>query len=84
MTKYQLFGGFINFNGSTLNYRQFPTSGDHTEISAQLFLGKEKFYPGTANTTQPYENKYQSFGTIDICCCCLIFTFYLFNDFTDC
>jgi NTE family protein len=60
MTKYQLFGGFINFNGSTLNYRQFPTSGEHSEISAQLFLGKEKFYPGTANTTQSYENKYQS------------------------
>lgn len=60
MTKHQLFGGFINFNGSTLNYRQYPTTGDHTELSAQLFIGKEKFYPGEASTTQTITNNFQS------------------------
>jgi NTE family protein len=51
-TKYQLFGGFINFNGSTFNYRQFPTKGTHTELAAQIFLGTEKFFPDDANTGQ--------------------------------
>jgi NTE family protein len=59
VTKYQLFGGFINFNGSTLNYRQYPTKGEHSELSAQIFLGKEKFYPG-ANTTQLASNNFHS------------------------
>ncbi len=43
---YSLFGGSISFNGSTLNSRQFPTQGTHEELVAQIFTGKEFFYPG--------------------------------------
>ena len=43
---YTLFGGSISFNGSTLNSRQFPTQGTHEELVAQIFTGKEFFYPG--------------------------------------
>lgn len=59
-SKYQLFGGFINFNGSTLDARQFPTNGTHDELVAQIFSGKEKFYPGSANTSQKASSQYQS------------------------
>jgi NTE family protein len=60
MTKYQLFGAFINFNGSTLNYKQYPTKGMHSELISQYFSGKEKFFPGSANTTQQCSSKYIS------------------------
>jgi NTE family protein len=56
-TKYQLFGGFINFNGSTLNYRQYPTKGSHNELVAQIFIGREKFFPGNT-TTQVRSNQF--------------------------
>lgn len=46
---YSLFGGSINFNGSTLNSRQFPTQGAHEELVAQIFTGKECFYPGESS-----------------------------------
>lgn len=43
---YKLFGGSISFNGSTMNARQFPTQGTREELVAQIFTGKECFYPG--------------------------------------
>lgn len=43
---YNLFGGSISFNGSTMNARQFPTQGSHEELVAQIFTGKECYYPG--------------------------------------
>lgn len=46
---YSLFGGSISFNGSTLNSRQFPTQGAHEELVAQIFTGKERFYPGESS-----------------------------------
>ena len=46
---YSLFGGSISFNGSTLNSRQFPTQGAHEELVAQIFIGKECFYPGESS-----------------------------------
>ena len=46
---YSLFGGSISFNGSTLNSRQFPTQGVHEELVAQIFTGKECFYPGESS-----------------------------------
>ena len=46
---YSLFGGSISFNGSTLNSRQFPTQGAHEELVAQIFTGKEGFYPGESS-----------------------------------
>ena len=46
---YSLFGGSISFNGSTLNSRQFPTQGAHEELVAQIFTGKECFYPGESS-----------------------------------
>jgi NTE family protein len=59
-SKYQLFGAFINFNGSTLNYKQYPTKGTHTELISQYFSGREKFFPGSSNTTQPRMSKFHS------------------------
>ena len=46
---YSLFGGSISFNGSTLNSRQFSTQGAHEELVAQIFTGKECFYPGESS-----------------------------------
>ena len=46
---YSLFGGSFSFNGSTLNSRQFPTQGAHEELVAQIFTGKECFYPGESS-----------------------------------
>lgn len=46
---YSLFGGSISFNGSTLNSRQFPTQGAHEELVAQIFTGKDCFYPGESS-----------------------------------
>lgn len=46
---YSLFGGSISFNGSTLSSRQFPTQGAHEELVAQIFTGKECFYPGESS-----------------------------------
>ena len=46
---YSLFGGSISFNGSTLKSRQFPTQGAHEELVAQIFTGKECFYPGESS-----------------------------------
>lgn len=43
---YKLFGGSISFNGSTMNARQFPTQGTREELVAQIFTGKECYYPG--------------------------------------
>ncbi|WP_455584336.1 patatin-like phospholipase family protein [Bacteroides sp.] len=49
---YKLFGGSISFNGSTLNSRQFPTQGAHEELVAQIFTGKECFYPGESENNK--------------------------------
>ena len=43
---YHLFGGGVSFNGSTLNARQFATQGYREALVAQVFVGKERFYPG--------------------------------------
>lgn len=59
-SRYDLFGGFINFNGSTLDYRQFPISGQHEELVAQIFSGTENFFPGTTNVTQNNSSKHQA------------------------
>lgn len=45
-SEYVLFGGSISFNGSTLNARQFPIQGSREELVAQIFMGKERFFPG--------------------------------------
>ena len=51
-SEYSLFGGSISFNGSTLNARQFSTQGSHEELVAQIFTGKERFYPGETSDTK--------------------------------
>ena len=51
-SEYSLFGGSISFNGSTLNARQFSTQGSHEELVAQIFSGKERFYPGETSDTK--------------------------------
>jgi len=45
-SKYNLFGGSISINGSTLNSRQYPTQGYEEYLTAQIFTGKEKFRAG--------------------------------------
>lgn len=45
-SSYRLFGGSISFNGSTLNSRQYPTQGTREALVAQIFTGREYFYPG--------------------------------------
>ena len=45
-SRYDLFGGSISFNGSTLNSRQYPTQGYKEALVAQIFMGRERFYPG--------------------------------------
>ncbi len=45
-SSYRLLGGSISFNGSTLNSRQYPTLGAREALVAQIFTGKEYFYPG--------------------------------------
>lgn len=51
----------------------------------QLFQQSKK--PLIKFSTQPtayiYENQYQSFGTIDISCCYLIFIVYFFDNLPD-
>lgn len=46
-SNYVLFGGSISFGGSTLNVKQFATEGGKDALIAQIFTGKEKYFPGT-------------------------------------
>lgn len=55
-SKYNLFGGSINVNGSTLNLRQFPTQGSREALIAQIFTGTEYYYPAE-NTTNKKNNR---------------------------
>ncbi|NDW12936.1 patatin [Bacteroides sp. 214] len=41
---YNLIGGSLSINGSTLNARQYATKGYREEITAQIFTGNEKYY----------------------------------------
>lgn len=43
---YKLLGGAIGFYGSTVNARQYATRGYYEKLIAQVFTGKERFYPG--------------------------------------
>lgn len=43
-SSYFIYGGSLYFGGSTLNSRQFPTSGIREEVIAQVFGGVETFY----------------------------------------
>lgn len=45
-SRYNLLGGSISFNGSTLNARQHPTQGYREALIAQVFTGREYFYSG--------------------------------------
>lgn len=45
-SRYTLFGGSVSINGSTLNSRQYATSGYHEALVAQIYTGKEKYHPG--------------------------------------
>lgn len=45
-SRYNLFGGSISFNGSTLNSRQYPVQGYREALIAQIFVGREFYYPG--------------------------------------
>lgn len=48
---YKLLGGSIGFYGSTLNARQYATRGYFEKLIAQVFTGKERFYPGNPMET---------------------------------
>lgn len=49
---YRLFGGSISFNGSTLDTRQFPTRGYREALVAQIFVGRERYYPGEGSVNK--------------------------------
>jgi len=57
---YNLIGGSISINGSTLNTRQYATQGYHEELTAQIFTGKEKYVPGLAPENKAHYEKNQS------------------------
>ncbi len=56
-SSYKLFGGSISFNGSTLNARQYATEGAREALVAQIFTGKEYFYPGGAPEAKEEESQ---------------------------
>lgn len=45
-SSYFLVGGSLSFNGSTLNSRQFANRGYSESLVAQIYTGRERFYPG--------------------------------------
>ena len=51
-SRYNLFGGSISFNGSTLNSRQYPVQGYREALIAQIFVGREFYYPGEETTNK--------------------------------
>lgn len=51
-SRYNLFGGSISFNGSTLNSRQYPVQGYREALIAQIFVGREFYYPGEETTSK--------------------------------
>lgn len=51
-SRYNLFGGSISFNGSTLNSRQYPIQGYREALIAQIFVGREFYYPGEETTSK--------------------------------
>ncbi|WP_321331504.1 patatin-like phospholipase family protein [uncultured Bacteroides sp.] len=56
---YNLYGGSISFNGSTLNARQFSTRGYREALIAQIYTGKEYYHPGNSTDTQAkYEKRH--------------------------
>ncbi len=59
-SQYDLFGGSISFNGSTLNSRQYATEGYNEALVAQIFMGHEKFYPGEGYNRENENIEYHS------------------------
>lgn len=55
-SKYMIFGGSVAMDGNTLNSRQFATSGRRERLSAHIYTGSEKYYPGTDQTTYDDED----------------------------
>ena len=55
-SKYMIFGGSVAIDGNTLNSRQFATSGRRERLSAHIYTGTERFYPGM---TEAYEGDYK-------------------------
>lgn len=45
-SEYRLFGGSVSFNGSTLNFRQFPTQGAREAPLHRYLQGKNAFALG--------------------------------------
>ena len=52
---YNLFGGSLGIISNTLNAKQFATNGYKESLVAQIFSGKEYFYPG--NTSEQLKDK---------------------------
>lgn len=54
-SSYLLLGGSIALEGSTLDSRQYPTSGSKERLTAQIYTGSEKFKPGTVDEANSVE-----------------------------
>ncbi|GAE17114.1 patatin-like phospholipase family protein [Bacteroides pyogenes] len=58
-SRYDLIGGLISFNGSTLNARQYPTQGYREALIAQVFTGREYFHSGShADENKNYKERH--------------------------
>lgn len=61
MSKYNVFGGSVALEGNTLNSRKYATAGRRERLVANIYTGKEHYFPGNApeegngNLIQNYE-----------------------------
>lgn len=56
---YNVWGGSVSINGSTLNSKQYPTEGTREELIAQIYTGHEYYHPGnTGNVSTTYTERH--------------------------
>ena len=57
-SNYRIFGGSVAMDGNTLNSKQFATSGRMERLSAHIYTGTERYYPGMGQDTYNGSYKY--------------------------
>lgn len=65
-SQYKLLGGSIGFYGNTLNTKQYATRGYWEKLIAQIYTGREKFIPGTSESTTLYVQNSQNMTWLQI------------------
>lgn len=46
MSRYNIFGGSVALEGNTLNSRRYATAGRRERLVANIYAGKERYFPG--------------------------------------